>query len=67
MMPQTETIYYISNNKLIREVENDGHAFMRRGSQTRRYVLCDIEEAKLKYPEELSKAIVIPDETISDN
>jgi hypothetical protein len=59
MMGQVERSYYIECGILWEEVENDGHAFLRRGAERQRRALCSVEQAKTLYPEELKMADIV--------
>lgn len=55
-MGATEVWYTIEDGNLYKTVENDGYRYMRRGLETKKTLLCTVEEAVKKYPYELAKA-----------
>lgn len=55
-MKSTETWFYIKNGMLYKHTENDGYAFMRNGPEEKDVCLCTIQEAAIKYPNELNEA-----------
>jgi hypothetical protein len=55
-MASTEHWYYVKDGMLWEHFENDGYAAMRRGLEAKDIPLCEIEEAKKKYPVELERA-----------
>jgi hypothetical protein len=57
-MGARERWYYIDENKMLHEVEeNDGATFLRSGAERIDIVLCGLEEAKTKYPDQLRRAL----------
>lgn len=63
-MGTTEVNYYISHGLLIKEVENAGPRYLRRGPERHESVLCLIEDAKSLYPRELERATVMTDKFV---
>jgi hypothetical protein len=55
-MGATEIWYTIENGNLYRTEENDGYRYMRRGLETKKTLLCTVEEAVEHYPYALAKA-----------
>jgi len=51
-----DTTYFIKDGYLYRHRENDGAAYLKRGPEAEQTRLCTIEEAKIKYPNELMRA-----------
>ena len=45
-----DVTYHIAKGHLYKDIENDGHTFMRHGAWSYSECLCTIEEAKEKYP-----------------
>jgi hypothetical protein len=52
-----DTVYYVSNGKLYKSVENDGMSYLRRGPQEQVTCLGTVEEAQIKHPYELDRAL----------
>ncbi len=52
-----ERWYYVKNGYLWKHEEPDGIAYLRRREDTPDVALCKIDEAPVKYPAELKKAI----------
>lgn len=55
-MRQYDIYFVIKDNMLIRVIENDAHTYLRKGPQTRYEIMCSVEEAVTRFPEELKKA-----------
>lgn len=55
-MAQYERWYKVEEGNLYEIIENDGHAFMRKGAERMKILLCTVEEAVEAYPKELSQA-----------
>lgn len=55
-MRQYDIYFVVKDNTLIRVIENDAHAYLRKGPERRYEILCSVEEAATKFPEELKKA-----------
>lgn len=56
-MAQYEKWYFIKDGVLYEHFENDGYSALRHGLQSTDTPLCSIEEAKMRYPNELIKAL----------
>lgn len=52
-----DTVYYVKDGVLYKDVENDGATFIRRGPERQIIPLCSVEEAREKYPNELQRAM----------
>jgi hypothetical protein len=52
-----DVVYYIENGMLIKDIENDGATFLKRGPERQIIPLCSIKEAEEKYPDELKRAM----------
>ena len=46
-----DVTYHIAKGHLYKDIENDGHTFIRHGAWSYSECLCTIEEAKEKYPD----------------
>ena len=55
-MASIEVWYTIEDGNLYMTEQNDGYRFMRRGLETKKTLLCTVEEAVKKYPYELAEA-----------
>lgn len=51
-----DIIYLIRDGYLYKHRENDGASYLKRGPQEQVTCLGTVEEARIKYPEELSRA-----------
>jgi hypothetical protein len=57
MSSQIEKWYFVKDNILYKHTENDGWAFLKKGPQARDEALMTVEEAKVKCPDALKKAL----------
>jgi hypothetical protein len=55
-MGATEVWYTIEDGNLYKTEENDGARYVRRGAETKKILLCTVEEAVKKHLYELAKA-----------
>ena len=53
----TDVFYYIKDDVLYKGIENDGPRFLRKGPERVTFPLCSVEEARTKYPDQLSRAM----------
>ena len=57
MSSQIEKWYFVKDNILYKHTENDGWAFLKKGPQAHDEALMTVEEAKIKCPDTLKKAL----------
>ena len=53
----SDVVYFVDKGHLFKDVENDGAAFLKRGPERYTEYLGTVEEAKIKYPQELARAL----------
>jgi hypothetical protein len=56
-MGAEERWYVVRENMLVKIVENDGPTYLRRGAGRLETVICSVDEARVKYPDELNRAL----------
>lgn len=52
-----DTTYYVKDGMLYKSVENDGAVYLLRGPEEQIFCLGPVEDAKIKYPDELRLAM----------